>query len=97
MKYVSIETKKLNALIELVAKVKQMTEEKASQQTAEPHKIYRLQEALEILDISREEFRRERYAGRIQYHQADDKFWFYFSELIDFRNRYLSPSAEGIA
>lgn len=97
MKYVSIETQKLNTLIELVAKVKQMTEEKASQQTTESHKIYRLQEALEILGISREEFKRARYAGRIQYHQADDKFWFYLSELIDFRDRYLSPNATGRA
>lgn len=69
--------------------IRKMAEERAARFAASPHRIYQLKEALNFLGISNSELKRARYDGRIQYHQADDKFWFYLSELIDFQTKYL--------
>ena len=92
MTFVTISSDALQSLATQLEAIQKMAEERAAHLAASPHRIYQLKEALSFLGISSSELKRARYDGRIQYHQADDKFWFYQSELIDFQTKYLSIS-----
>ncbi len=92
MTFVTISSDALQSLAVQLQAIRKMAEERAVRLAANPHRIYPLKEALSFLDISNSELKRARYDGRIQYHQANDKFWFYQSELIDFQTKYLSIS-----
>lgn len=92
MTFVTILSDALQSLATQLEAIRKMAEERAARLAASPRRIYQLKEALSFLGISNIELKRARYNGRIQYHQADDKFWFYQSELIDFQTKYLSIS-----
>lgn len=92
MTFVTFSSDALQSLATQLEAISKMAEERADRLAASPHRIYQLKEALSFLGISNSELKRARYDGRIQYHQADDKFWFYQSELIDFQTKYLSIS-----
>lgn len=92
MTFVTISSDALLSLATQLDAIRKMAEGRASCLAASPHRIYQLKEALSFLGISNSELKRARYNGRIQYHQADDKFWFYQSKLIDFQTKYLSIS-----
>ena len=92
MTFVTISSDALQSLTTQLEAIRKMAEERAARLAASSHRIYQLKEALCFLGISINELKRARYDGRIQYHQADDKLWFYQIELIDFQTKYLSNS-----
>lgn len=85
-----VPTAALATLIEQVEAVKREVKVRAERIAQEPYKIYRQKEAIAFLGISPSELKRARYEGHIQFHQADDKFWFYQSELIEYQSKFLS-------
>lgn len=87
MTFVTISSDALQSLATQLEAIRKMAEDRADCLAANPHRIFQLKEALSFLGISNSELKRARYDGQIQYHQADDKFWFYQSELIDFQTK----------
>jgi len=85
-----VPTAVLATLTEQVAAVNREVGERAERVALQPRRIYGLREAIAFLGISPNELKRARYDGHIQFHQADDKFWFYQSELIEYQSKYLS-------
>jgi len=81
MTYIMIETDKLTLLAEQISAVKRAIRERVEKLQSNPNQILTQEEALAFLGISKSKLKRLRYDGQIQYHQADDKIWFYQWEL----------------